>query len=201
MAKAGGVLAPAGAPRWVNAFFGKAQILSAAYMGFAHGHNDAQKTMGIIALTIFGAQATGTLDNLPAWLAFLHPGDGGKDGDIDMWIVAHLRAGDGGRHRGGWLAHHQDPGPQDGEAASDPRLRRGNQLGHDPDPGRALRHAGLDHPQHLHRDHGRGLRQEPARAQVGVIERIIWAWILTIPAAGRRRLPAGGTADRRVGWA
>jgi hypothetical protein len=33
--------------------------------------------------------------------AFLHP-DGGKD-DIDTWIIAHLRAGDGGRHRaGGW---------------------------------------------------------------------------------------------------
>ncbi len=51
MARSGGVLRRLARPRWVNAFFGKAQILSAAYMGFAHGHNDAQKTMGIIALT------------------------------------------------------------------------------------------------------------------------------------------------------
>ncbi|RZA28245.1 MAG: inorganic phosphate transporter, partial [Lysobacteraceae bacterium] len=84
--KAGGPLARMAKPRWVNAFFGKAQLVSAAYMGFAHGRQDAQKTMGIIALSIFGAQSAGILDNLPAWLAFLHP-DGGKD-DIDSWVIA-----------------------------------------------------------------------------------------------------------------
>ena len=86
MGKAGGKLARMARPRWVNAFFGKAQILSAGYMGFAHGKQDAQKTMGIIALAIFTAQEAGTLDNLPAWLQFIHPG-GGKD-DIDAWIIA-----------------------------------------------------------------------------------------------------------------
>src|SRR5215211_3252913 len=40
-------------PRIVNAVFGKAQLLSAAWMSFEHGRNDAQKTMGIIALTLF----------------------------------------------------------------------------------------------------------------------------------------------------
>src|SRR5699024_2457010 len=39
-------------PRFVNRFFGKLQILSAAYMAFSHGSNDAQKTMGIIALAL-----------------------------------------------------------------------------------------------------------------------------------------------------
>src|SRR6476619_4932921 len=73
LSRAGGPLRRAARPRWVNAFFKKAQLLSAGYMGFAHGTNDAQKTMGIIALTIFGAQAAGTLDHLPAWLAFMHP--------------------------------------------------------------------------------------------------------------------------------
>ena len=34
-------------------------------MGFAHGTNDAQKTMGIIALALIGAEASGTLDSLP----------------------------------------------------------------------------------------------------------------------------------------
>ncbi|MBO9547447.1 inorganic phosphate transporter, partial [Caulobacter sp.] len=86
MARAGGVLGRLARPRWVNAFFGKAQILSAAYMGYAHGHNDAQKTMGIIALTLIGAESSGQLDNLPGWLSFLHPGTG--DGpQIAMWIV------------------------------------------------------------------------------------------------------------------
>src|SRR3546814_20115567 len=72
MARAGGVLRRLARPRWVNAFFGKAQLLSAAYMGYANGHNDAQKTMCIIALTLFGAEASGALDDLPGWAAFLH---------------------------------------------------------------------------------------------------------------------------------
>src|ERR1700704_2040889 len=37
---------------WVQRFFGKAQIVSSAYMAFSHGGNDGQKTMGIIALAL-----------------------------------------------------------------------------------------------------------------------------------------------------
>src|SRR5581483_11456205 len=37
-------------PRFVSVFFGKAQLLSSGFMGFGHGSNDAQKTMGIITL-------------------------------------------------------------------------------------------------------------------------------------------------------
>ena len=55
MARSGGVLAWLARPRWVNGFFGKAQIVSAAGMGFAHGMNDAQKTMGIIAALFVAA--------------------------------------------------------------------------------------------------------------------------------------------------
>ena len=40
-------------PSVVRRTFGKAQILSAAFMAFSHGTNDAQKTMGIIALAIY----------------------------------------------------------------------------------------------------------------------------------------------------
>src|SRR5690606_34396046 len=87
MMRGGGWLARLARPRWVNGFFGKAQIVSAATMGFAHGMNDAQKTMGIVALTLVSAQAAGTLDVLPAWLAFLHPSEAAlADGDIDTWI-------------------------------------------------------------------------------------------------------------------
>ncbi|MEG0184289.1 MAG: inorganic phosphate transporter, partial [Stenotrophomonas sp.] len=86
LAKIGGVIGRLARPRIVNAFFGKAQIASAAYMGFAHGHNDAQKTMGIIAMTLIGAEATGALNDLPSWLAFMHPDAHAGDG-IAMWIV------------------------------------------------------------------------------------------------------------------
>ena len=40
-------------PTVVRRFFGKAQIVSAAFMAFSHGTNDAQKTMGIIALALY----------------------------------------------------------------------------------------------------------------------------------------------------
>jgi phosphate/sulfate permease len=58
-------------PRMVNLVFGKAQIFSAAFMGFSHGTNDAQKTMGIIALTLFTATQTDVFNHLPASLSFL----------------------------------------------------------------------------------------------------------------------------------
>lgn len=58
-------------PRFVNRFFGKLQIGSAAYMGFAHGLADAQKTMGVITLALVSATAAGSFENLPASLSFL----------------------------------------------------------------------------------------------------------------------------------
>ena len=58
-------------PAWVTATFGKLQLASAGYMGFAHGLADAQKTMGIITLALVTATTAGTLDTLPAGLGFL----------------------------------------------------------------------------------------------------------------------------------
>ena len=59
-------------PTGVSRLFGKLQLLSACSMGFSHGSNDAQKTMGIIALTLFTATKAGTLQDLPDFLKFLH---------------------------------------------------------------------------------------------------------------------------------
>ncbi|MGE5042169.1 MAG: anion permease [Candidatus Levyibacteriota bacterium] len=39
----------------VNGFFRRAQILSSAFMAFSHGSNDAQKTMGIITLSLISS--------------------------------------------------------------------------------------------------------------------------------------------------
>ncbi|HPY29059.1 MAG TPA: inorganic phosphate transporter [Verrucomicrobiota bacterium] len=60
-------------PRVVNRIFRVLQFFSAAWMSFSSGMNDAQKTMGIIALTLFTATTqTRALDQLPDWLGFLH---------------------------------------------------------------------------------------------------------------------------------
>src|ERR1043165_488277 len=64
-------------PLWVNRFFGRAQMVSAGAMGFMHGTNDAQKTMGIISLTLMAATGAGTLNNVPAWLRFLYTSEPG----------------------------------------------------------------------------------------------------------------------------
>jgi PiT family inorganic phosphate transporter len=42
-------------PARINERFRRLQVLSAAYMAFSHGSNDAQKTMGIMALALFSA--------------------------------------------------------------------------------------------------------------------------------------------------
>src|SRR3954463_8138964 len=75
-------------PQMINAVFGKLQLVSAAGMGLMHGTNDAQKTMGIIALALLTGTQAGVFDHLPSWLSFLHtakPG-AGKDLEIALWI-------------------------------------------------------------------------------------------------------------------
>jgi inorganic phosphate transporter, PiT family len=52
-------------PTIVRRIFGKAQIASAGFMGFSHGLNDAQKTMGIITLAILIDQAGGDASKVP----------------------------------------------------------------------------------------------------------------------------------------
>ncbi len=54
----------------VQRFFGKAQILSSAYMAFSHGGNDGQKTMGVIALALaaYGVVPTGADFYIPDWV-------------------------------------------------------------------------------------------------------------------------------------
>ena len=46
------------------------QVFSAGYMAFAHGSNDAQKTMGIITLALFAAGIIPTVD-VPIWVIFV----------------------------------------------------------------------------------------------------------------------------------
>lgn len=47
--------------------FRRLQVFSAGYMAFAHGSNDAQKTMGIITLALYSAGVISTTD-VPSWV-------------------------------------------------------------------------------------------------------------------------------------
>jgi PiT family inorganic phosphate transporter len=58
----------------VSRFFGKAQIVSAAFMAFSHGLNDAQKTMGIITLAVLLDEA-GTAGRVP------------EEFGIPLWVI------------------------------------------------------------------------------------------------------------------
>ncbi|EIC27911.1 MULTISPECIES: inorganic phosphate transporter [Methylomicrobium] len=178
----GGALARSVRPKWINVAFGKAQLVSAGYMGFAHGTNDAQKTMGIIALSLFTANSAGTLDQLPAWAEFLRP-DGGEK-DIDTWIVltcALVMAM--GTAIGGWriiktLGHKMVKlHPINGfaaETSSATILLTAAHFGMPVSTTHSISTAIM----------GVGYAKNPHALKHSVIERIVWAWILTIPAAG-----------------
>ena len=79
-------------PVMVNRTFGKMQLFSAAYMGFSHGTNDAQKTMGIITLALVVATKAGLLASAPDWLGWLHTAEGTPAGHLTpvAWVMAHL---------------------------------------------------------------------------------------------------------------
>ena len=92
-------------PRQVNAVFNKAQLASAMSMGLMHGTNDAQKTMGIVALALAAGEAKGYLANLPGWLSFLHVAspEPGKNLSIALWIkVMCALVMAAGTAAGGW---------------------------------------------------------------------------------------------------
>jgi PiT family inorganic phosphate transporter len=57
-------------PMRLNERFRKLQVLSAAYMAFSHGSNDAQKTMGIMTLALVTAGITNDL-HPPLWVIVL----------------------------------------------------------------------------------------------------------------------------------
>ncbi|MDP2891828.1 MAG: inorganic phosphate transporter [Bacillota bacterium] len=54
--------------RVINKWFSKLQILSAAFMSYAHGNNDAQKSMGIITLALVSAGVWDVAAGVPLWV-------------------------------------------------------------------------------------------------------------------------------------
>jgi PiT family inorganic phosphate transporter len=73
-------------PTRVNWFFRRAQLLSGGFVAFTHGTNDAQKTMGIIALALVASGHLGAdFERPPLWV-----------------IVSAALAMGAGTYAGGW---------------------------------------------------------------------------------------------------
>lgn len=174
-----------GRPRFVNAFFGKAQIVSASAMGLSHGMNDAQKTMGIIALALAGATSAGSLDHLPGFLHFLRvEQDANKSFDIALWIkVVCALTMAAGTAAGGWriiktLGHKMVKlHPINGfaaETSSAMVIIAASSVGIPVSTTHNISAAIM----------GVGVAKRANAIRWSIVERMVWAWILTIPIAG-----------------
>ena len=58
-------------PRKLNDRFRRLQVLSAAFMAFSHGSNDAQKTMGIMTLALIAGGVLPHDAKIPLWVILL----------------------------------------------------------------------------------------------------------------------------------
>ena len=173
-------------PRFVNAFFGKAQILSASAMGFMHGTNDAQKTMGIIALALVAGTTAGAFENAPDWLKFMHTAapEKGKDLEIATWIkIACAITMAAGTAAGGWriirtLGHKMVKlHPINGfaaETSSATVILAATTLGIPVSTTHNISAAIM----------GVGAAKRLNAVRWPVVEKMVWAWILTIPVSG-----------------
>ena len=167
---------------FVNSFFGKAQILSASAMGLAHGSNDAQKSMGIIALALASATAAGQFDHLPDWLHFLRIHENAVGGFVvPAWVAVvcalTMAAGTAG---GGWriiktLGHKMVKlHPINGFAAEGSSaivILVASHFGLPVSTTHVVSSAIM----------GVGSAKRSNAIRWSVVERMVWAWILTLP--------------------
>ncbi len=167
-------------PLRVNRTFGKLQLFSAGYMAWGHGFADAQKTMGVIALAIFAATKSGQLEHLPPILSFLHT----PKFEIALWVKVSCAIVMGlGTWAGGWriirtLGHKivrmQPIHGFAAEATGATILLVAGNLGMPVSTTHAITTSIM----------GVGVAKRPSALDLTLIERIIWAWILTIPVTG-----------------
>jgi inorganic phosphate transporter, PiT family len=168
-------------PHLTKIVFGRCQLLSASWMSFSHGTNDAQKTMGIIALTLFTATTkTHAFDHLPPWLEFLRA----PEFKVYPWIkVACALTMAAGTAVGGWriirtLGHRiVKMQPIHGFAAQSTAAGI-IQL---------ATHWGIP----LSTTHvistsimGVGATKRFSAVKWGIVGSMVWAWVLTIPVSG-----------------
>ncbi len=168
-------------PRMVNLIFGKAQLLSAGWMGFGHGSNDAQKTMGIITLALFTGTTSGAFDNLPGWASFLRVTE---FKGIPLWVIVTCALTmAAGTAAGGWriirtMGHKMVKlQPVHGFAAETTAatiLYVTASLGVPVSTTHVISTSIM----------GVGATKRLSAVKWGVVERIIWAWVLTLPVTG-----------------
>ena len=165
-------------PHIIHKIFGKAQLVSAAWMAHSHGTNDAQKTMGIIALALFTGTNSGAFDDAPPMLQFLRT----PDFVVANWVIIVCAATmAAGTAAGGWriirtLGHKMVKlQPVHGFAAETTAAVIIQ----------AASHWGIP----LSTTHvistsimGVGAVKRFSGVKWTVVERIIWAWVLTLPA-------------------
>ncbi len=197
-------------PVMVNRSFGKLQIVSAGYMGWSHGMNDATKTMGIITLALVAATGDGLLKDipwlqvapnadphhlspvahlvswLPRWLQFGYMPDpvDTKSPGVPPWVVftcAVTMAA--GTAAGGWkiiktMGHKMVKlQPVNGFAAETTAatvLYVTGTLGMPVSTTHAITTSIM----------GVGCAKRFSALKLGVVERILWAWVMTLPATG-----------------
>ncbi|MFB7928530.1 anion permease [Streptomyces sp. NPDC056039] len=141
------------------------QIASASLVSLAHGTNDAQKTMGVITLTLISAGALG------------------HDAGPPLWVIASAGLAIGlGTYLGGWriirtmgkgLTEIQSPQGFAAETASTTVILTSAHLGF------ALSTTQVASGSIL----GAGLGRRLAEVRWGVAGRMVIAWMVTLPAA------------------
>jgi PiT family inorganic phosphate transporter len=170
-------------PLTVNRTFGFLQLFSAGWMGLSHGTNDAQKTMGIVALALASATGSGQFDHLPPWLSFLHvtPPQPGHSLTIAWWIKVMcalvMAAGTAG---GGWriirtMGHKMVKlQPVHGFAAETTAaliIQTASHIGVPLSTTHVISTSIM----------GVGATKRFDAVKWGIVGRIVWAWVLTLP--------------------
>ena len=163
-------------PRQIDSWFRKLQLISAAAYSLGHGTNDAQKTMGIVVGLLFSAQAA--FRDFP--LRFLHITSMAV---IPLWVILWAHAAIAlGTLFGGWrivrtmgqrITKLRPYGGFCAESAGAISLFIASHFGIPVSTTHTITGA----------ISGVGATQRISSVRWGVAGRIVWAWILTIPAA------------------
>jgi len=163
-------------PRNIDKWFRRMQLVSAAAYSLGHGTNDAQKTMGIIVGLLFSARAV--FAEHP-W-TFLHIT---ALDDIPLWVILSAHAAIAlGTMAGGWrivktmgqrITKLKPYGGFCAETAGAMSLFLASSLGIPVSTTHTITGA----------ISGVGATQRVSSVRWGIAGRIVWAWILTIPAS------------------
>jgi PiT family inorganic phosphate transporter len=172
-------------PSFVNKLFGRLQIISAGFMGLSHGTNDAQKTMGIISLALFTGTQAGAFDSLPHWMDFLHVQKTAKgDFSIPSWVIIICALTmSAGTATGGWriirtMGHKMVKlMPVHGFAAETTAavvIQTASHWGIPLSTTHVISTSIM----------GVGATRRLSAVKWGIVGRIVWAWVLTLPITG-----------------